>query len=121
MELTESPHAGGFVLSLANRNRSLENVTILSGQDLQAGAVLGKVTSSGKYVAFDNDATDGSQTVAGVLLAACDASDGDQQAAIVARDAEVNEHELVWDEDNDTADITAGLAELITLGIIPRG
>jgi hypothetical protein len=121
MELTESPPAGSFILSLANRNRSLENVTILSGQNLQAGAVLGKVASSGKYVAFDNDATDGSQTAAGILLAPCDASEGDKQAAIVAREAEVNEHELVWDEDNDTADIAAGLAELITLQIIPRG
>lgn len=121
MELNEGPHAGGFILSLANRNRSLENVTIASGQTLQAGTVLGKITSTGHYAAFDNDATDGTGTAAGILLADCDASAGAKAAAIVARDAEVNEHELVWDENNDTADIAAGLTELIALGIIPRG
>jgi len=41
---TENLHAGNFIASEANGTRSRETVTILSGQDLRAGAVLGKVT-----------------------------------------------------------------------------
>jgi len=41
--LTEGQHAGEFVLTEAY-NRSRENVTVLSGQNLKAGAVVGRVT-----------------------------------------------------------------------------
>lgn len=41
--LTEGVHAGEFLLSEAPGDRSRENVTVLSGQDLAAGAVVGKV------------------------------------------------------------------------------
>lgn len=41
--LTENPHAGGFVVSEANGDRSRERITVLSGQTLKAGAVLGRV------------------------------------------------------------------------------
>lgn len=121
MALNESPHAGGFILSLANGFRSIDNVTIAAGQTLQAGTVLGKVTATGHYVAYDNDNTNGSQAAAGVLLHPVDTTDGaTKQAAMIARDAELNEHELVWDEDNGTSDIANGLADLKALGIIVR-
>lgn len=120
MALNESPHAGGFILSLANGFRSIDNVTIAANQKLEAGTVLGKVTATGHYVAYDNDNTNGSQAAAGILLHPIDTTGGTKQAAIVARDAEVNEHELVWDEDNGTSDILAGIADLKALGIIVR-
>jgi hypothetical protein len=41
--LVEGQHAGEFILSEAPGNRSRENVTVLSGQDLEAGEVVGKV------------------------------------------------------------------------------
>src|SRR5690606_5214096 len=120
MALNETPHAGGFILSEANGKRSRENITIASGENLQAGAVLGKITANGHYAAYDNDATNGVQTAAGILLAAVDATGGAKPGVAIVRDAEVNEHELVWDEDNDTSDITAGVADLLALGIILR-
>jgi hypothetical protein len=46
MALTETTHAGGFLLSEANRNRSRSNGTLASGQDLTAGAVLGQITQA---------------------------------------------------------------------------
>lgn len=46
MSLTETTHAGGFILSEANGNRSRSNGTLISGQDLAAGAVLGKITKA---------------------------------------------------------------------------
>ena len=45
MSLSEGSHAGEFLLSEANGTKSRENVTLLSGQNLKAGAVLGKVTT----------------------------------------------------------------------------
>ena len=41
--LTESPHAAGFLLSEAEGHRSRDNGVLISGQNLQAGAVLGKI------------------------------------------------------------------------------
>ena len=48
--LTETFHAGGFLVSEANGSRSREQITVLSGQDLLAGTVLGK-TITGTAVA----------------------------------------------------------------------
>ena len=42
--LTEGQHAGEFIVSEANKTRSREAVTVLSGQTLVAGAVLGQIT-----------------------------------------------------------------------------
>jgi hypothetical protein len=46
MSFTETTHAGGFILSEANGNKSRENGTLLSGQNLAAGAVLGRITKA---------------------------------------------------------------------------
>lgn len=119
MALDEGRHAGEFILSEASGSRSRENITIVSGQDLPAGAVLGKITTGGKYTALDQGAGDGSQAAAGILLDACDASAGDVAAAIIARDAEVNAAALEWGTQSPT-EVTTGLAELATLGIIAR-
>jgi len=43
-ELTEGKYAGEFIASEANGTRSRETVTILSGENVVAGEVLGKVT-----------------------------------------------------------------------------
>ncbi len=42
-ELTEEQHAGEFIVTEANGSLSRESATILSGQNLKAGHVLGKV------------------------------------------------------------------------------
>lgn len=117
--ITEGRHAGEFLISEAPGTRSRENVTIVSGQNLGAGAVLGKITSGGKYTALNQGAGDGSQTAAGVLIHATDASDGDVAAAIIARDAEVNGNCLDWGAESPT-EITTGITELETLGIRVR-
>lgn len=44
MALTETTHAGGYIISEANGNRSRESGTLITGQDLPAGAVLGRIT-----------------------------------------------------------------------------
>jgi len=117
--LTEKTHAGGFLISEADGKRSRENVTLASGQDLHPGAVLGKITSGGKYTAINQGASDGSQTAAGVLYGRGDASAADLEVAIIARDAEVNGNELQWGSESPT-EVTTGITELASLGIIVR-
>lgn len=45
--ITERLHAGGFIISKAMGNRSLDNATLLSGQNLKAGTVVGLITLAG--------------------------------------------------------------------------
>lgn len=42
--LTETTHAGGHILSEPDGNRGRENGTLITGQNLAAGAVLGQIT-----------------------------------------------------------------------------
>jgi hypothetical protein len=57
-------------------------VTILSGQNLARGAVVGKITASGKYVLSLSAAVDGSQTPDGILAEPIDASGGDKEGLV---------------------------------------
>jgi len=59
-----------------------DTITIAAGQVLQRGAVLGKITASGKYVLSDAGATDGSQTPVAILAEDVDASSGDKEATV---------------------------------------
>ncbi len=113
----EGVHSGEGVFTLANGTRSLNEVTIVSGQNLGAMAVVGKVTASGKYAVYNNGAADGTETAAGVLLAAVDASAADKQGVIIDRDAEIRESALQFDSGQGAPDIAAGKVDLEALGI----
>lgn len=57
---TEAMHAAEFLVSEASGNRSRETITVLSGQDLVAGQVLGKVTvGAGSSAAFSTNTGNG--------------------------------------------------------------
>jgi hypothetical protein len=118
-ELTEGRHAGEFIVSEANGSRSREHITVVSGQTLAAGDVVGKITATSKYAIYNNAAADGSETAAGVLYAAVDASTADVAGVLVARDAEVNASELGWNSQAQGA-IDAGTVDLLAVGIISR-
>lgn len=94
--LTEGGYAHGFVISELPGTASRENVTLIAGQKLVAGTVLGKITASGKYTTLAPAAVDGSQTAAGILVFDTDATSADKVTAIIARGAEVNNAELNW-------------------------
>lgn len=55
-------------------------ITVISGQNLVRGAVLGKITASSKYNLSLSAAADGSQTPDLILAEDCDASGGDATA-----------------------------------------
>lgn len=62
-----------------------EKITLLSGQNLVRGAVIGKVTASGKYKISLAADTIGSETPDLILAEDCDASAGDKQALAYSR------------------------------------
>ena len=117
MSVTEQVKAG-LILSELPGHQSRENVVIVSGQDLVFGTVVGKITATGKYCAYDDDNGDGSDAAAGVLVGGdVDASGGDKAGAIIVKDAELNPDLLVFASTNDATDITNGKADLVALGI----
>jgi hypothetical protein len=118
--ISEGAHPGEFILSEANGHRSRENATLITGQNLGAGAVLGKITATGKYTGYDNGAGDGSQAAAGILYAAVDATNADMDCVVIVRHAEVIGDALDFDAGMSGADQTAATADLLALGIIVR-
>ncbi len=100
---------------------SRDNITLVSGQNLAAGTVLGKITTGGKFTAYDNDAVDGSQTVAGILLDATNASAGDKTAVAIVRHAIVVKEGLVWGAAVTTqGEKDAAYVDLKAIGILTR-
>lgn len=118
--LVETGHAGGFLLSEANGTYSRETVTIASGQNLLAGAVLGKKTSGGAYAAYDSNLSDGTQTAVAILLDDCNATGGAKKATVIVRAAEVNGDELVYLDDSPAVDEAGAVTDLASVGIIVR-
>lgn len=120
MELTESPRAGDFILSLATRTRSLENGVLATGNDAKAGTVLGQVTASGEYVPLAPAAVDGSEAAAGVLMSGANATDAAVAVVVVARDAEVKADALIWPSGITAPQQTTAVGELDARGIVLR-
>jgi hypothetical protein len=62
-----------------------EKITLLSGQNLTRGTVIGKITSGGKYKISLAADTIGSETPDLILAEDCNASGGDKQALAYSR------------------------------------
>lgn len=118
--LNEGKHPGEFIVSESNGTRSRGAGTILSGENVVAGELLGKVTASGKYAAYDNAAVDGRETVVAIAYDNTDATAGDVAGAVLfLRDAEVRASDLTY----NTAvqgEIDTANTELAALGLIVR-
>jgi hypothetical protein len=65
---------------IAGGTYTTRKATVLSGQVQPAGAVMGKITSGGKYILSLSAASDGSQTPDMILAHDVDASGGDVEA-----------------------------------------
>lgn len=117
--INEHKRAGEFIFSEANGRRSREVGTLISGQNLGVGRILGKITASGKYTAVAPAAGDGSESAAGVLFDATDASAADKSCIVLVRDCELNESELDFGSLNSGQKTTAK-AQLAALGVLVR-
>ena len=120
--LSETQHAGGFLVWEVLRDFTRETVTLAAGSGkLLPGTVLGKVTTGGKYTALAPGATNGSQNAAGVLWAAADASDADRAAVVIVRGpAILNRSELILPDGITEAQMTSLTTALLALGIVLR-
>jgi hypothetical protein len=120
--LTETNHAGGFLVWEVLRDYTRDTVTIASGAGkLEPGTVLGKITTGGKFTKLTPAATNGSQNAAGILWAGVDASAADALGVVILRGpALVNRHEVIWPEGASEAQITAATTALGALGVILR-
>ena len=120
--LTEPPSMGDILKYEVNPNYTREVVTLLAGMPYPVGAVLGRITASGKYKLATSGGSDGAQTAAAVLLYAVDASATDAIGVVVARGpAIVSKAALVFDATVDDAPKTATKhGQLASLGIVPR-
>lgn len=118
--LTEGRHTGEFLGEMAlGTGYHCDEITVSSGEKLAAGTVLGKVTLSGEYVAFDNAGTDdGRRTAAAILVGAVDASAGDTKGVALMRGPViVNKNDLTWASGVDANEQAAALVTLLGLGI----
>ena len=106
---------GEFILSEGDENISRDEITIAAAAPaMVAGQVLGKITATGKFVAYNNAATDGSDVAAGILYAAVPDKAVDQRAVAVTRLCEVKVGAL-------TGLDAPGRADLLLLNIVVRG
>ena len=120
--LTEGKHTGGFLVWEVLRDYTRETVTLASGAGkLEPGAVLGRITTGGKYTSFAPGASNGSQNASGILWDSVDASAADASAVILLRGpAIVNRQDLVWPDGATEAQITTATTALASIGIILR-
>jgi len=115
--VTDYKRTAEFVVSEANGYRSrgtqeFDSTTDWSGAEIPAGQVFSIV--SGAAVAFDGDASDGSETAAGILYERVKAGETETNTVIV-RDAEVELAGLT--ADGTDAEV---IAALDSLGIVAR-
>jgi hypothetical protein len=117
----EGNHDGGFLIREANGDRSRDVGILESGQKLDTGAVLGKITASDKFVEYNPAGGDGSENVSAILFANVDASSNDVDVTLIVRDAEYNSREIVFNVALTALEITTAEDALKALGLIGRG
>ena len=88
--------------------RVTRKVTIATPANLLRGAVLGRITASGKYILSASAAADGSQTPEAILGEDTDASAGDKEA-VAYLSGEFNELALTLGAGHTAASISLGL------------
>lgn len=87
-------------------------VTIASGGTaLKRGAVLGKITASGKYILSLSAAADGSQTPYAILAEDCDPSAADVTNVAVYAKGEFNENALTFGTGHTVVTVKAPLRD----------
>lgn len=86
-------------------------ITLLAGQNLKRGALLGKVTASGKYVLSLAASSDGSQAPVEVLVHDTDATAGDVETLAYDR-GDFNQAAMTFGTGHTPASVRDGLRAL---------
>ena len=91
--LTEAAHAGEFIVSEANGSRSREAIIVLSGENLVAGSVVGKVdVGTGSSVADGGNTGDGAM---GAITVGVGAQAGDHILTIIEAATNAGDFQVV--------------------------
>lgn len=113
----------GYLLQYeVNPDYTREQLVLLAGsgaeREVRVGQLLGRITASGKMVVWAPGATDGSQTVAGVVLEDSDAPSGADGVvlALTRGPAIVRQEELDFGAAT-AGQITAAITTLAGLGV----
>ncbi len=117
---SESNRLGDWLKHEEDNLYSRDKTTLITGQNLATGTVVGIITASGKATQLAPAAADGSQNAAGVLIFPVDATGADKPAVIVARHAICSDNGLVWPGGITGPQKTAAIAQLKALGILVR-
>ena len=97
------------------------NLTVGDGsEDWDTGDVIEVTVTAGDYEALDQDEDDGAQIAAAILISAIDATDADQNCAVIVRDAEVSSALLTWPADITADEQATATAQLAARGIVLR-
>jgi hypothetical protein len=122
MAVLHEPNTLGDLLKYEAPNLySRDEVVIAPGQTLALGTVVGRVTATREIVAFDPTASDGRETVAGVLIEAVTTSATDRKrSVVVSRHAIVFGSALVMPTTLTPEQTTTALAQLTALGVLVR-
>lgn len=123
--INEGRHPGEFLLSEANFHRSRDAIVIASGAGkIAPGTVLGRITSTGKFIVSPVTAVtgkEGAEKAAAIALHGVDATDADVEVAAITRDAEVKGFALTFDASvSDDAKKAAKATQIAVAGIIVR-
>ena len=104
--------------NLISGNYPVETIagTLITGQNLTRGSVLGKITASGKLTLCDSTAVDGSEAPYGILMGSVDATAADMDC-VVYLTGSFNETQLVF---GGTDTIATHRDALRVLGIFAR-
>ena len=120
--LTEPPSMGDVLKYEVNPNYTREVITVLIGTNYPSGAVLGRITASGKYTLSAATGADGAQVAVAVLLYPVNATLADAVGIVLVRGPSiVSRAGLAYDATvDDSAKITTKIGQLAAVGIIAR-
>lgn len=123
--LTMAPTLGDLLKYELNASYCRETVTLKAGTNYALGAVLGKITASGKYrlsPAATVVGDEGAETAIAVLIEAVDAAAVDKTGLVLARGPAIaSKAALVFDASVDLAvEKAAKHGQLAAAGIVPR-
>lgn len=118
--LTETNRLGDWLKWEEEQQYSRDKVIVASGENLKTGAVVGIITASGKVKKLNPSGNDGSETAAGVLVDAVDATAGDQPGVIIARHAICASKGLVWPDGITAPQKETAVGQLKARGILVR-
>lgn len=123
--LNEALTESDIILFEEDKQFSRETITVLTGAGVLApGAVLGRITASGKYWPSPPAVIvgkEGAETAVAVLAEKVDASAADAKAVVIRRHAIVNRSKLTFEAAVDTApERDAKVAQLALVNILAR-